>query len=615
MSTQPTPLFDMSKAQPIFDMSKARAIGAIDADELQRRSLGQARAIAARPIMHGSKSDPMIDQAVPGSFEGHPENVGEYIPATAGEMAGGAVDVGRGNVTKGAHRIIGGASSALLPALPFAAAAAPMLTVRTLAGSTAGQYLGSGAGEALGLSPDQTELAGDIGGIAGGVGGAKARVPTKADIALAFRNPETGDLKTGTKLGSAAAGAGLGYLTGAHGFGEFGGLYAGPKLAEALIPKLPADLPARGIGASLPSAEDFYAAKAKDLMSRGIAQNALDRRAAIAAKAFKPDPFAGGTPTNAPLGNAFLPEVSQGNATPFSATTAHEIPGVNAPVGVRGSARSALSPAPIVTDINTPIDVARVGSEGRPATWRNQRVEELARRGNRQAIAQTALRGEELPPNARYVMGDPDFPRAVYNPRETTRFNPEGVPIRDAANPSIASTAETYSKPREVIRFNDETAPADYRPEEPQEVQIKGITAPQPKQTIKRETIPAVEKYLSPEQITDAEGLINQEVGMMSSADRPGRYYDENPLGEYNPQSQQSSSRGVTSGGRWRGVKSGRDMMPFMSEHPEWGPEQLQKAMRNKDSALYKRAIRAAHDFINRGGGYESEERLGLQSD
>jgi len=144
----------MSKARPIFDMSKARAIGAIDADELQRRSLGQARAIAARPIVRGSKSDPMIDQAVPGSFEGHPENVGEYIPATAGEVAGGAADIGRGDLAKGTHRIIGGASSALLPALPFAAAAAPMLTVRTLAGSTAGQYLGSGAGEALGLSPD-----------------------------------------------------------------------------------------------------------------------------------------------------------------------------------------------------------------------------------------------------------------------------------------------------------------------------------------------------------------------------------------------------------------------------------------------------------------------------
>lgn len=258
-----------------------------------------------------------------------------------------------------------------------------------------------------------------------------------------------------------------------------------------------------------------------------------------------------------------------------------------------------------------------MGSEGRPATWRNQRVEELARKGNRQAIAQTALRGEELPPNARYVMGDPDFPRAVYNPRETTRFTPEGEPIRvrDISNPSLISSPESYAKPREIVKFGNEEPPVGYQPEEPQEVHIKGITAPTSKPIGTREVLPPVEQYLTPDEIAEAEGLIHQETGMMTSGERPGRYYDENPLGEYNPQGEQSASRGITSGGRWRGVKSGRDMMPFMSEHPEWGPEALSKALRNKDSALYKRAIRAAHDFINRSGGYESEERLGLQSD
>ncbi len=68
-------------------------------------------------------------------------------------------------------------------------------------------------------------------------------------------------------------------------------------------------------------------------------------------------------------------------------------------------------------------------SEGRPATWTNERVMELARQGNRDAIAQVGRRGLVLPENTRYVAGDVDFPRIVLNPREVTRFTPEGTPI------------------------------------------------------------------------------------------------------------------------------------------------------------------------------------------
>jgi hypothetical protein len=49
-------------------------------------------------------------------------------------------------------------------------------------------------------------------------------------------------------------------------------------------------------------------------------------------KALAPNFFEGATPTNVPLGNARLPEIPQGNPTPFSSTP-HEIPGINAPVG------------------------------------------------------------------------------------------------------------------------------------------------------------------------------------------------------------------------------------------------------------------------------------------
>jgi hypothetical protein len=309
----------------------------------------------------------------------------------------------------------------------------------------------SNAPEALSGNPEALESALLSGSEAlGGAAGMNRSIPAgRAAIARQLYNADQ-VFKPGVSTGARIVGGSAGSLTGgaigsiAGPAGTYGGAAGGGAAGAALGPRLlekafppPPTYP----GASLPLAEEFYANRAKELAARGVAQGALDRRAAIAARALKPDPFAGMTPTNVPIGTATLPEVPQGNPTPFS--TPHEIPGINTPIVRRASARSALSPTPIITDIDNPIDAARIGYEGRPATWRNQRVEELARRGNRQAIAQTALRGEELPPNARYVMGDPDFPRAVYNPRETTRFTPEGTPIRDTSNPSIISGAET----------------------------------------------------------------------------------------------------------------------------------------------------------------------------
>lgn len=123
-----------------------------------------------------------------------------------------------------------------------------------------------------------------------------------------------------------------------------------------------------------------------------------------------------------------------------------------------------------------------------------------------------------------------------------------------------------------------------------------------------------LEKRFDREAILDAEGLLHQESGAMLAGDRPGRYYDENEMGEYNPQKEQSAARGVTSGGKWRGVSSGRDMYPFMREHPEWGPEFIQKALRNKDSAAYQRVMEAAIDYVNRGHPVD-EERAAIQDE
>jgi hypothetical protein len=113
---------------------------------------------------------------MPGSFEGHPENIGEYVPASAGEIAGGIKDVGQGRLAHGAHRIIAGTGSAVAPMAPFllpGAAAAPITTALSVGGGALGQKGGQKLATALGASPDQAELAGDVGGLAGGYAGAK----------------------------------------------------------------------------------------------------------------------------------------------------------------------------------------------------------------------------------------------------------------------------------------------------------------------------------------------------------------------------------------------------------------------------------------------------------
>ena len=82
------------------------------------------------------------------------------------------------------------------------------------------------------------------------------------------------------------------------------------------------------------------------------------------------------------------------------------------------------------------------GSEGRAATWEGKDLQRLAGQGNRQAITQLIRMGKELPENTRYVMGDPDMSRAVYNPREVTKFTPEGQPIRNMQNPNIPPSSK-----------------------------------------------------------------------------------------------------------------------------------------------------------------------------
>ncbi len=122
-------------------------------------------------------SSPNFAGELPGTFEGKPENVGSYGAASVGEIYGGARDIGRGDVARGAHRIIGGTVTGAAPfavaALPAALASAPVATSLAVGGGIAGQYGGERAATALGATPDQAALVGDIAGLGAAYAGAK----------------------------------------------------------------------------------------------------------------------------------------------------------------------------------------------------------------------------------------------------------------------------------------------------------------------------------------------------------------------------------------------------------------------------------------------------------
>lgn len=133
---------------------------------------------------------------------------------------------------------------------------------------------------------------------------------------------------------------------------------------------------------------------------------------------------------------------------------------------------------------------------------------------------------------------------------------------------------------------------------EPVETKIKGITAEEPKTVKTQPKEEPVTKRYGYSEIQDAEATALRDAEAMSSSDRPGVYFDEI---ESTAEGRKGGWKtGLRMGGQWRGVKSGRSMFPFMREHPEWSPETVMKALRNKDSAMYQRVIKAAIDFNRR---------------
>jgi hypothetical protein len=349
------------------------------------------------------------------------------------ELTGRAPGQTESQIQRGLHHVIAGAAEAAAPVvLPVAAAAAPVATAISLGGSYLGQKAGKAGAEALGASEDTSNLVGDVGAVAGGYLGAEAAPrmgsavqSVKDSIGRAVRVEPTPDtVSTRGNLDTPKRFSTLKPL--AKAVASVGKIVGGPEIFNAALPDHPVkigpfsrlsnrvpvpepELP--GVGAPLPDAAEFYENKGDELMRRGKEQDALDRKAA------------------------------------------------------RDERTAAKSRVSIVSEGgNNVADPRTTGSEGRPATWKNAALPDMAKGGSRPAIEQLTRRGLPLPENTRYVMGDQDFPRSVLNPREVTRFAPDGTPIRDVANP----TAQNPSS-RARIQIVGEQPSAKVKAPNPQE--------------------------------------------------------------------------------------------------------------------------------------------------
>lgn len=268
---------------------------------------------------------------------------------------------------------------------------------------------------ALTLAPEIAKIPA-VGRVAGKVGDIASRAKDATGLAL---RTEKGGLRPTVATVGRAGGTLLGTAVGGEPGGIAGAL-GGRALMDAIVPKRPFDIPTKGpLGASLPDTGEFYANKAADLVKRGREQNVLDRAAANPRNA----PFE--APTDKPLG-ASLPDTGE-----FYEHRGADLMKRGAQQSILDRAESAKKPG--IVEAGAPVETGpEIEGEGRPATWTNERVMELARTGNRAAITQAGVRGLQLPPNARYVMGDLDYRNAITSPREVTKFTPEGQPIRQS---------------------------------------------------------------------------------------------------------------------------------------------------------------------------------------
>jgi hypothetical protein len=183
----------------LSDGRTLRFLGQLGPDEVRQkvhsfRTREGAQGIEANPPGITKATNPIQAQELQNprspNYEGEMPGVSEgaglrkalagWTEEGPGGIIKGARDIGRGDIARGGHEVISGAGITALPTLPFVAAAAPLATARTIAGSAIGGHLAGKGAEALGANPDQSAVAGDVGSLVGGGIGLRPRASAQA---------------------------------------------------------------------------------------------------------------------------------------------------------------------------------------------------------------------------------------------------------------------------------------------------------------------------------------------------------------------------------------------------------------------------------------------------
>jgi hypothetical protein len=349
------------------------------------------------------------------------EGLGEWTKESIGNMGRSVMDFAGGRVARGGHELLTGLENLVAPAAVMVAPTALLATGRALAGGTVGGYLGKMGGEMAGLSPDQSDLAGDISGIAGGTIASGLRMPRMGSTQVEPISKGSRSPFSETAISSANPGGKDLPLPQAR----MGTPEPRMKFVEKFekAPKQPPPKPSlfgeatpsnvvHG-NASLPPAPERMLAPEPKFVEK------FQPQASVKAEPLpqgKPSPFGEGAVSSAsPGGGALqLPAARMGEAQP----SARMVTKFERPV------TKATAPQEGPAIVKSPKGAAGVPGrpEGRPATWTNERVRELAAWGDPAAIEQARLRGFGRIPLK--------YETAPLTPKEKFTFSKEGVPKR-----------------------------------------------------------------------------------------------------------------------------------------------------------------------------------------
>lgn len=396
-----------------------------------------------QPNPHASANSPWFEQAN-GQQAGQPFSLNRLLDSPAGKAAHEA----NVNAAKfGADSMIGTnivgpplariAESHVLPALkalPFAGKVvsaideAPGLIGKAARGATVGGVTGGTEGlirghGLAGSAKDAAEGAG-FGAAAGlalpaihKLSGVEPTVPERP--AYGPETPTEGQFRRSAKIGSAQAAEaeaakpvfpGASLPSASEFYENRGAELNKIRKMQPQEPPVEAEKPSF-VGAPLPSAEDFYSNRGEDI-SRAMKQQP---------EAFTPTP-------KAEFPGAHLPDPSE-----FYENRGNELNKIRTmnEANDRRVARDAKANAPEPSPIVQP-NAATPPSEGRPATWTNERVQELSSGGNPrtfQAANQAQLRQLDVPNVG--LVADPQAATtpSIGRPRSVTRFDASGSPV------------------------------------------------------------------------------------------------------------------------------------------------------------------------------------------